>query len=281
MKKNIAILANSKSGKGKGLKLLQEIEELLNKLAISYSSFIDNWLPSLEEFSEVWVIGGDGTLNYFINKYPNLNIPFTIFKGGTGNDVAFALYGNINWQTQVQQILKSNIQPIDAGNCNGKLFLNGVGIGFDGEILQQMNSIRFIGGHLGYLLVVIKKIFSFKEYEFEIETSGNSTKSKYLLVSIFNSIRTGGGFYIAPKASLQDGLLDMVLCQPLPIFKRLLNLPKIEKGKHLNLPFIRYNKLPYTFIKTAKELPAQIDGELFYANEFDIKVLKNKFLVLK
>jgi len=280
MNKNIAILANSNSGKGKGLLLLQKIESYLYTQQITYWSFIDKWTDTLEKYSEVWVIGGDGTVNYFINKYPNLQIPFTIFKGGTGNDVAFTLYGNISWQTQVQQVLQGNIQPIDAGSCNNKLFLNGIGIGFDGEILQQMKSIRFIGGHLGYLLVVIKKIFSFKEHLFHIQTHNINSKNKYLLVSIFNGIRTGGGFYIAPKANMQDGLLDLVLCQPLSTWKRLKNLPVIEKGKHLKIPFIQYHQLAQININTMQIVPAQIDGELFYAKEFNIEVKANQFRVL-
>lgn len=280
MQKQIAILANSKSGKGKGLLLLHQIEKALNHLTISYNGYIDNWPKSLEGFTEVWVVGGDGTLNYFINKYPNLQIPFAIFKGGTGNDVAFALYGNYSLPKQIQKVLHAHPSKIDVGICNQKLFLNGIGIGFDGEILQSMNSIRFIGGHLGYLIVVIKKIFSFKEYEFGIELNGKVITNKYLLVSIFNGKRTGGGFYIAPKANMKDGLLDAVLCQPLTIWQRLKNLPVIEKGKHLTLPFIQYHQLPHIKITTKHPVPAQIDGELFYANEFDIEVKAKQFMVL-
>lgn len=281
MTKRIALLANSKSGKGKGLKLLQQIELFLKKESISYKSFITTWPQSLHNFTQVWVIGGDGTLNYFINNYQNLQIPFAIFKGGTGNDIAFALYGNCSLQEQITKVLQGNIHAIDAGICNNKFFLNGIGIGFDGEILQQMNSIRFVGGHLGYLLVVIRKIFTFKEHKFAISINGNINTNKHLLVSIFNGFRTGGGFYIAPKANLQDGLLDVVLCQPLSTWQRLKNLPIIEKGKHLNLPFIQYNQLANIKITTAQQIPAQIDGELFYANEFKIEVLKGKVLVLK
>lgn len=281
MHKHIAILLNSHAGKGKAVRLLMQLENYVCDLNLAHSIFIDRWPENLEKFTEAWVIGGDGTINFFINKYPNLVIPFAIFKGGTGNDVAFALYGNRSLENQLQQVLQATPSKIDAGICNNKLFLNGVGIGFDGEILQQMNSIRFIGGHLGYLLVVIKKIFNFKEHEFNVEIDGIKTTNKYLLVSIFNGLRTGGGFYIAPKANLQDGLLDIVLCKPLSVIKRLLNLPKIEKGKHLQLPFITYKQTNNISITTIKELPAQIDGELFYANEFKIGVLKNRFWVLK
>ncbi|MBS4042327.1 MAG: hypothetical protein KGZ59_00730 [Chitinophagaceae bacterium] len=272
----IALLVNRKSGGGKGLTVLDEVIPFLLQHNINHQSFIDSWPIDFGLFDCIWIIGGDGTLNYFINKYLDIKIPIAIIKGGTGNDFAWKLYGEVSLNYQLNQLIKGNIIKVDVGICNGKYFLNGIGVGFDGEILKSMDKIRWLGGHLGYLLVVIKKIFNFKEQTFEIKFNNNKIISKFLLMSVFNSSRTGGGFHITPTADISDGLLNVLLCSPLNVFKRLFYLPKIEKGKHLHLPFIHHNLSKNILIKCTQPTFAQIDGELFCDKSFSVSILEKK-----
>jgi len=278
--KKVAILANTTAGKGKSKQIsiwLQEQLITLNKLSTIYDL---EW-PSdaeLNQYSDAWVIGGDGTINYFINKYPNCKIPITLFCGGTGNDFAWKLYGDVKIEQQLATILTATPKPIDAAKVNGKLYINCLGVGFDGEILQSMKSIRFIGGHYGYLLAVIFKIFFFKEQKIQIQMGNETWNEKFLLALIVNSSRAGGGFFIAPPAALNDGLLNMVLSKKISILKRLWYLPVIQKGKHLNLPFIIHRLAEKITIKCEKELPIQVDGELLYAKDIQIEVLPSQFL---
>jgi len=278
--KKVAILANTTAGKGKSKQIsiwLQEQLITLNKLSTIYDL---EW-PSdaeLNQYSDAWVIGGDGTINYFINKYPNCKIPITLFCGGTGNDFAWKLYGDVKIEQQLATILTATPKPIDAAKVNGKLYINCLGVGFDGEILQSMKSIRFIGGHYGYLLAVIFKIFFFKEQKIQIQMGNETWNEKFLLALIVNSSRAGGGFFIAPPAALNDGLLNMVLSKKISILKRLWYLPVIQKGKHLHLPFIIHRLVEKITIKCEKELPIQVDGELLYAKDIQIEVLPSQFL---
>jgi diacylglycerol kinase (ATP) len=141
-----------------------------------------------------------------------------------------------------------------------------------------MKTIRFLGGHLGYLLAVIIKIFRFKEYTYTIATANESWQDKFLVVMVVNSSRAGGGFLIAPEASITDGLLNMVLCKKMPILKRLRYLPIMKKGKHTHLPFVLMRELKAVTILPSKTVAVQIDGELHYADRINIAVLKEKFL---
>ena len=68
---------------------------------------------------------------------------------------------------QLELVLTTTAKRVDAASCNDQLYMNSLGIGFDGEVLQSMRTIRWMGGHLGYLLVVLRKIFSFKEFRKE------------------------------------------------------------------------------------------------------------------
>ena len=231
----------------------------------------------MNEFTDCWIIGGDGTINFFINKYPNCKIPLALFNGGTGNDFAWKLYGNTNLKERYVKIMNASAKPIDVGMVNEKLYINCMGVGFDGEIIKSMKTIRFLGGQLGYLVAVILKILSFKEKEFFIQTEQGQYIGKYLLALIVNSSRAGGGFYIAPNAKINDGNLDMVLCESLPIWKRLVYLPIIKRGKHMHLPFVKQS-LGKTFSIQCKEaMPIQVDGELIYSKNILVKILENQF----
>jgi diacylglycerol kinase family enzyme len=273
----IGIFVNTKAGKGNAAAVQTVIEKKLNESRIPFIMYTDEW-PQTIELTEAWVVGGDGTLNYFINKYPQLKIPLVIFKGGTGNDFAWKLYGNLNTAEQITRVFLARAQPVDAASCNGKLFVNSVGIGFDGEVLRSMGAIRKLGGHIGYLWVVLKKIFRFREFSFTITASNTILNQQQLLVNIANAPRTGGGFLISPQAAINDGKLNLILCSPLSIIQRLRFLPVIEKGKHLKLPFIQHRLIENIQVACSRPVYAQLDGELIHHQQFDITVLPGYFL---
>ena len=277
-KETILILVNPLGNKRKIEKIVSQISSGLTQRKILFSFFTESWPSEINSYKEVWLVGGDGTLNYFLNFYKNIEIPVVIFKGGTGNDFATKLHGNINATEQVNKVLNADIKHIDAAECNGRKFINGVGIGFDGEVLKSMTSIRRLGGHMGYLWIVIRKIFSFKEGYYRIRYDDKNVSGKFLLVMITNSTTTGGGFMVSPEAKIDDGKLNMVLCKPQPVLKRLQYLPIIEKGKHLSKDFILHQEVSSIKIECEKETLAQIDGELIRAESFEIKVLPKQYL---
>ncbi len=276
---NVAILANPKAGGGKAMMTANWLGAALTKKKISFSIYSAQWPneEKLNNFSDCWVIGGDGTINYFINQYPTCKLNLALFNGGTGNDLAWKLYGNSNLTERFYQVLQATPKNIDAGIVNSKLYINCMGVGFDGEIIKSMKTIRFLGGTVGYMLAVIIKILGFNEKEFSIQTEKGHFHGKYLLALIVNSSRAGGGFYIAPDAKINDGLLDMVLCDALPIWKRIIYLPIIKGGKHMHLPFVKKSLGKAFSIQCKEEMPIQVDGELIFAKDIQVNVLENQF----
>jgi YegS/Rv2252/BmrU family lipid kinase len=277
---NVAILANPKAGNGKALASANWLSNALNDLQISSTIYTSNWPESneLNNYTDCWIIGGDGTINFFINKYPNCNIPLALFNGGTGNDFAWKLYGHSNLKERFEQVINATAKPIDVGMVNEKLYINCMGVGFDGEIIKSMKTIRFLGGQLGYLVAVLLKILNFKEPLLSIETNGKTFNHKYLLALVVNSSRAGGGFYIAPPAEVNDGKLNMVLCEALPVWKRLFYLPIIKSGKHMHLPIVKHELGSNFKIACEEEMPIQVDGELIFSKNILVKCFAGKFL---
>jgi YegS/Rv2252/BmrU family lipid kinase len=200
-----------------------------------------------------------------------------LFDSGTGNDFAWKLYADTNLQERFNQVINASPKSIDVGDVNGKLYINCMGVGFDGEIIKSMKTIRFLGGKIGYLLAVVFKILSFKEPKLCIASDNKSWDGRYLLALIVNSSRAGGGFYIAPNAKVNDGYLDMVLCEALPVWKRLIYLPIIKSGKHMELPYVKQHLGKSFNIQCDSAMPIQVDGELIYAKDIHVNVRANQF----
>lgn len=277
--KNVAILANPKAGNGNAMKVANWLSKELANKNIPNEIFSSSW-PSkslLENFSDCWIIGGDGTINYFINQCPDCKNALALFDSGTGNDFAWKLYADTNLQERFNQVINASPKSIDVGEVNGKLYINCMGVGFDGEIIKSMKTIRFLGGKIGYLLAVVFKILSFKEPKLCIASDNKSWDGRYLLALIVNSSRAGGGFYIAPNAKVNDGYLDMVLCEALPVWKRLIYLPIIKGGKHMELPYVKKHLGKSFRIQCDIAMPIQVDGELIFAKDINVNVKANQF----
>ena len=271
----IAILYNKRAGNGKGREIADEVVSLLTARGIWYELLEDHWPLQYTGFSAVWIIGGDGTLNYFINHAHAPFPPLALFKGGTGNDFATLLYGDISVEEMVSRILVSSPRAVDMGICNGKRFINMAGIGFDGEALKSMQTIRWLGKFLGYYYAVIKTILLFREPEYEIWFDEHPVVRKnLLLVQVANSSTTGGGFKVSPRASINDGKLDLMLCDPLGVFKRFLKLPLIRQGRHMGEPYITHKAVRRVVIKTYTPVPAQLDGEMIIADQFEFGIVE-------
>lgn len=278
LSKNIALLINPLHQKA--LAVGDEIVIILQQKNIEHSIFTIHWPTEWVDFTEAWIVGGDGTLNYFINHYPQFHLPMAVFKGGTGNDFQWMLYGEISVAEQVEKVLTSSPKPVDAGYCNNHLFLNGVGIGFDGKVVQDLLSKKKWNDKLSYYAVVLRNIFFFKEFLCTVSNGTFNWGKKCLMISVANGRRYGGGFHVNPEGLINDRLLDVNIIGHISPLQRIRFLPMIEKGTHMNLPMITYLKTGNIHIKAAAIIPGHVDGEYIDASEFVIECLPARFFFL-
>jgi diacylglycerol kinase family enzyme len=276
----IAIVYNTYSAKGKGIAIAKIVAEMCESFKIITQLFENDWPANFDIFQFVFLIGGDGTINYFINQYPNLQIPLAILPGGTGNDLFWKIYGMKTTTKIIEKVctllqkngLHTCIKIVDIGECElqsepnevvrTKYFINGIGLGFDGEVLKNMDTIRWIGGHLGYLYAVLKNIFSFQEPTYQITCNNETYTIRCTLLNIANSSRTGGGFLVSPNADVFDGQLNLFHCFSPSILARLHILSKVEKGQHIFNKDVYYQPVQQITIQPKMHVYGQLDGEL-------------------
>jgi len=278
--KHVALICNPTQENAKALRIADKVSVLLSGMSIRHSIFTTYWPFNWENITEAWIFGGDGTINYFINEYPEIGLPLSIFPGGTGNDFHWMLYGEMKPEEQVDFILQSSPKPVDGGICNGKLFVNGVGIGFDGAIVKDLLGKKKLAGKASYLLSVLKHIVSWHEKPCTIEMYPGTIDQECFMVSVANAKRYGGGFCVAPRALIDDGLLDINIVGRISPISRMKYLPVIEKGAHIGLPFIQYQQLKKVTVSSTSALHCHVDGEYIFNDRFEIEILPERFSFL-
>lgn len=277
--RNISIVCNNLAGGGRAIALSKRIARELQKRNIRHTLYSEVWPADFNRFTDVWIVGGDGTLNYFINKYPGIRLPLVIFNGGTGNDVHAVLYQKQNFDEQFQNALTANPRAIDAGRCNEKYFINGVGIGFEGSVARSLTGKRKKKtGKAAFMGTILRKVFFYGSKKYKAVSNEHCMEDQKLLISVMNGHRAGGGFHIAPSSTIDDGLFDVVMVDKLHPFQRLRWLPVIEKGKHLNLPFIKHFRTKKLIITSEVSMDSHLDGEYYSARRLEIEVLPSKYL---
>ena len=279
VEKSISIVSNHLAGGGRAVALGKRIAVELQSRNIKHSLHVGDWPENFNSFTDVWIIGGDGTLNYFFNKYPGIRLPLVIFNGGTGNDVHSLLYKNKTFEEQLEIALTANPRFIDAGRCNEKYFMNGVGIGFEGSVAKSLTGKKKTKtGKAAFMSTILRKVFFYSSKKYKTISDEYKVESQSLLISVMNGHRAGGGFHIAPSSVIDDGLLDVVMVEKLNPFRRLRWLPVIEKGKHLELPFIKHFRTKNLIITSEQPMDTHLDGEYYSAKRLEIEVLPGKYL---
>ena len=278
VQRNFCIIVNANAGSGRPLKIIASVERELLSGAYTYTIFKNDLPKNLDGFSDLLIIGGDGTINRTLNHFKEIPIPIIILPAGTGNDFSWKLYGKQSIIDILKQSLHVEPFTIDAGICNGHIFLNGLGIGLDGQVAKQLGAQKSLG-FLSYLIQVLKTIFSYREAEMKVCWNGIARQNRYLMISAANGSRFGGGFMVAPGAELSDGKLELVLIKPLSIWQRLRYLPLMKKGKHLSLDFVEYAQVSKLIIESDVILPAHLDGEVIEGKRFEIEVLEGRYCV--
>ena len=212
--------------------------------------------------------GGDGTINEIINQIVNTKIKLGILPLGSGNGIAkhFKIPNNINQALNL--IISNNSKFSDLGKIGKFYFLGNLGFGFENEFINQYQKLRG-RGFIYYLFGFIMASFKFNYNTFEIKKNNKTKKIKPFAFTISNLNQQGYNVSITPKASNNDGLLDVAIFEKKNIFKIIKFLFFILfKIKNQTLEEFKIKKIEVMNVGR-DHLDFQIDGE-------DHKINKNK-----
>jgi YegS/Rv2252/BmrU family lipid kinase len=243
-----------------------------------------------ENISDVIICGGDGTISQITSFLINSNVNIGIIPVGSGNGLAFAAGIKSNFKKALQVVFDGNAKYIDGFFFNNKFGCMLAGLGFDAKVAHDFSEQKK-RGLMTYVLLCIKNFFSIKPYSFSIEINQQKFKTEALFVSIANSNQFGNHVTIAPKASLSDGLLDVVVVNKMNKLLTMLSLLRqISVGKiksdiidkksiNKGIGYFHCDKI---IIENHDNAPLHLDGEpIITENKIEIKIVPNAFKLLQ
>jgi len=219
VKRHILYIINPISGT-KNKNSLQQIVEEKTKTAgfeyVMYSSVVNNDYSFLHDIitekkiTDIIIAGGDGTVNGVVNAFKDVNVQFGILPLGSGNGLAFTAGIPRNINSALQIIFNGKSELTDAFTINNHFACMLCGLGFDAQVAHDFAADPN-RGLITYIKQSIKRFFSATTYAFKIEIANEEFETEAFFISIANSNQFGNNVTIAPKASITDGLLDIVI----------------------------------------------------------------------
>ena len=293
LSKHIHFIVNPIAGSGNNsidLELLhQYFDPETFHLVIKYSTYkkhaISLTKEAIDEGAEIIVAcGGDGTINEVANCLVNTSIILGIIPIGSGNGLASNLNIPKDITKAIIRIKELSIKHIDVGSIDGHYFFSNSGVGIDAKVVKHYEDSK--GRRLlSYIKASLKSLKEMNNDNFmRIETNGETIEINPFMVFISNSNEMGYNVSLTPKASLQDGLLDVLLISKLSKLKILLfgilflfkKHDYIKEAKSFQTKALKITKL------NGDSFQSQIDGE-YHALEhktISISILEKSLQVI-
>ena len=230
----------------------------------------------------VVAVGGDGTLNEIVNGLFQAQAPGAGPAGpvgtvplGTCNDLATMLAIPAGIDASIALIKSGITRAIDVGSANGYFFVNNAAVGLETEVALENDRMTRLRGVFRYLVAAVVTIMKRPRWQTELAWDDGQYKGSLTLVSVGNSKRTGGVFYMTPNAIPDDGKLDFIYAPALTRMQMFRLLPQTLKGTHIAQPVIHEHRTTRLKISTAPATAIQTDGEISAAeaNEIDFTVI--------
>ena len=221
-----------------------------------------------QKITDVVIAGGDGTVSQVVSSLMDCKVNFGIIPCGSGNGLAYTAKIAKEPAKALDIIFNGKPSAIDGFYINDQFACMLCGVGFDAKVAHDFAK-EPKRGLTTYVKQVVKNFFSAKTYSFELTVNNKTFTTDAYFISIANSNQFGNNFTIAPKASLTDGLLDVVIVTNQSKLSVLLQTLKQIRGKNkLETKTIEEKKKGVIYFQTDKlsisnlsQAPLHIDGD--------------------
>ncbi len=296
--KQIYMIVNPHGGLKKGLIILDLIRPIFDKSKVHleikstrYAGHAYDYANTLDfnNFDGICAIGGDGTMFELINGMLNRNdkrkIPIGLITGGTGNSFMHDL-DCLDPVEAAKRIISGKLRPIDIAkvyNTKTKKVIysfNIVGWGVATDANKRAEKLRWLGQIRYNIAAIIEVLKSSKRIAKFSYDNQKVIEKDFVFILACNTIHTGKAMKAAPKAKLNDGLIDIVIVKKANRFKLLLLFPKLFAGEHIHSPLVEYRQVKKFSIYPKIDTGLNIDGELIGETPIDVKVEQKLINVL-
>ena len=215
---------------------------------------------AIASYDLIVAVGGDGTVNEIASAVAGSNTVFGIIPFGSGNGLSRFLGIPMDTEKAIQNLNVWHVEAIDAATANGNWFFNMAGMGFDAHI-SEVFSHQKTRGFSTYIKSSFREINNYKSETYHIDIDGVVYEREAFMLSLANSSQYGNNAHVSPYASIQDGLLDVCIIRPFPLWRFLgmgirMFTKTADKSKYVEI--IRGKHI---IIKRTGPGPFHLDGE--------------------
>lgn len=232
----------------------------------------------------VIAVGGDGTVHEVAKRLIGTHLALGIIPTGSGNGFAHHHHIPTNARAAVRMLADAKRVVIDTAEVNGAPFIGIMGIGYAALIAHRFAELPK-RGFRSYVRAALSAFLNYQpeEYEVSAETGAlaGTRKRRAFLIEIANTAHWGNNFRIAPEASVLDGLLDVVIVDPIPFFEGPLFSMRLRLGTVNDSRRVTTIRATEVVVRRRNEGPVHLDGEpLTMPAELRIRVRPKSLTVL-
>jgi diacylglycerol kinase (ATP) len=227
--------------------------------------------------------GGDGTHHYVINGIAgsDVSVPLGILSLGSGNDFAKGLGIPTEPRHAAETVMRGVPRSIDLARVGSAVYGGIAGAGFDSVVTRFANErVRWVRGSPAYAWAILRCLKFYRAHPLELRSSGRDYSGEVIFVTIGNSVAYGGGVRMAPRARLDDGLLDICIVPAMGKLELLRWVPRAYLGKHLAHPRIQYFQASRVTLTSPSRLELFGDGEFLQELPATIEVAPRALCVI-
>jgi len=287
-------IVNPVAGNGYGLSLVGKINEMISKNSLAADIVYTERRGHASELSAKYAeagykyiiaVGGDGTFNEVASPLVfNKSVVTGSISGGTGNDTnQITGFPDRFNEKEWENFFRAHYTGMDVGRCNDRTFLNGIGIGFDAQVAAQnyteTGEVR-LGSKNKYIWHILKVLLFYKEKRMVVISDGKKSETDCFINTVSNGRRFARTFFLTPKAIANDGVLDVCSIKRLSLIQRVRLLLMVPKGTHIYDKRVNYYQTAQISLEFPEKVPFHADGELFYAQHFDISLIRNALNII-
>lgn len=235
-----------------------------------------------EEYRQIIVAGGDGSINLCVNamvKY-GIDLPIALFPSGTAND--FAAYFNMpeTIAGMIDVALDDCLVPADVGVVNGKCFVNVAALGNMVDVSQKTDPhLKNAIGKIAYYITGMTELPDVHPIKMKLTTSDKVYDEDMFFMIVMNGTSAGGFRKVSPDSEINDGLLNVILFRKMLGIEMLPVALKVLNGDHLDDHRILTFKTDKLLIEANEKVPTDVDGEHGETLPLDFSVLHDRIMV--
>lgn len=289
VKRKIIFVYNPISGSHKLLPVVPIIEKFINNDIYDFEIINTQHKGHATEiareyaarrYDAVIAVGGDGTVNEVGCGLIGSDTALGIIPCGSGNGLARHLGIPIDPFKAVKWLDKSIFTDIDYGTMNGQPFFCTCGVGFDAKVSDSFSKAG-TRGVLTYLESIMKEIATYHNETYKLSFDNSSETFEAFFITCANADQWGNNAFIAPTASLQDGLLDVIAAHPFNVVDAPLIAFQLFNRQIDKNPKVSVRKCNGVTITREKEGPAHYDGDpVIMGREIRIEIVPSGLKVL-